>query len=64
MKHRQRQHRSERCGDRRGFRRREGDRRRTRVGLRCMESLYASGHEHGELQSRTAARPGHQLRPL
>jgi len=44
LRHRQRQYRSLGGRDRRRLRRREGDRRRPRIGLRCVEDLYAARH--------------------
>ena len=55
LRHRQRQHRAIGSGDRRRFRRREGDRRRPRGGLRFLESLHAPGHQHDQLRQTTAA---------
>src|SRR3546814_10100340 len=51
----QRQSGDERCRNRRGIRRRERDRRRARVGVGQLESLYAAGDEHGELFGYAAA---------
>ena len=50
LRHRQRQHRPVRRGDRRRVRRREGDRRRPRVRLRRLEGLHAPRHQHGQLR--------------
>ena len=62
LRHRERQHRPERCRDRRRVRRREGDRRRARVGLGRLEGVHAPADRDGELHERAAARPGHRLR--
>jgi len=49
LRHRQRQHRPQRGGDRRRVRRREGNRRRARIRLRRLARLHAARHQHGEL---------------
>ena len=49
LRHRQRQHRHQRRGDRRRVRRREGDRRRPRVRLRRLEGLHAPPDQHDQL---------------
>jgi len=45
-----------------GVRRREGHRRRSRVGLGRVEGLHAKADLHGQLGHGAAAGPGHQLR--
>src|SRR3546814_720608 len=60
----QRQSGDERCRNRRGIRRRERDRRRARVGVGQLESLYAAGDEHGELFGYAAAGAGGFVRDL
>ena len=51
-----------RCRDRRRVRRREGDRRRPRVGVGRLEGVHAPGDEHGQLLHRAAARAGRRVR--
>jgi aldehyde dehydrogenase (NAD+) len=62
LRHRQRQHRPLGRGDRRGLRRREGNRRRPRGGLGFLEDLYAPRHQHGELRPHPAPGPGCRVR--
>ena len=62
LRYRQRQHRHLGRRDRRGVRRREGDRRRPRVRLRRVEGLHAPGHQHGQLLVGTAAGPRRSVR--
>ena len=62
LRHRQRQHRHIRRGDRRRVRRREGNRRRPRVGLGRVEGLHAAADEHGQLVDLAAARAGDHVR--
>ncbi len=50
LRHRQREHRHQRRRDRRRVRRREGHRRRSRVGLGCLEGLHAPADQHGQLE--------------
>ena len=64
LRHRQRQHRHVGCRDRRGLRRREGDRRRPRVRLRRLARLHAPRHQHRELLRGAPARPGRRLHRL
>ncbi|CEJ43016.1 hypothetical protein XAB3213_1770010 [Xanthomonas citri pv. bilvae] len=64
MRHRQRQYRYLGCGDRRCVWRREGNRRRARVRLGCVEGLYASPDQHHQLLRFVAAGTGHQVRSL
>ena len=64
LRHRQRQHRHLRRGDRRRLRRREGNRRWPGIGLGCVEGLYAPPDQHDQLLRRAAAGAGHQVRPL
>ena len=53
-----------RRGDRRRVRRREGNRRRPRIGLGCVEGLHAPPDQHDQLLRRAAAGAGHQVRPV
>ena len=53
-----------RCGDRRRVRRREGNRRRPRVRLRCMEGLHAPPDQHHQLLRCAAVGAGHQVRSV
>ena len=62
LRHRQREHRHQRRGDRRRVRRRKGNRRRPRIGQRRLESLHAPRDQHGQLLRRPAAGAGHQVR--
>jgi hypothetical protein len=62
LRHRQRQYRPVRRRDRRGFWRREGNRRRSRGRLRCVEGLYAPRYQYAELRHDLAAGAGRQLR--
>ena len=64
LRHRQRQHRHLGRRNRRRLRRREGNRRRPRVGLRCVEGLHAPPDQHDQLLRRAAAGAGHQVRVL
>ncbi len=64
LRHRQRQHRPLGRRDRRGLRRREGDRRRPRGRLRQLEGLHAPRHQHRELRQDPAAGPGCRVRRL
>ena len=64
LRHRQRQHRHLGRGDRRRVRRREGNRRRPRIGLRCLEGVHAPADQHDQLEPRAAARAGHQVQGL
>src|SRR3546814_12069168 len=52
------------CSSDLGIRRRERDRRRARVGVGQLESLYAAGDEHGELFGYAAAGAGGFVRDL
>ena len=61
LRHRQRQHRHQRSGDRRRLRRREGHRRRTRVWQRFVEDLHAPPDLYTELVDGVAARSGHRV---
>ena len=61
LRHRQRQYRPVRRGDRRRFRRRKGDRRRARKRLRRLEGLYAPADQHRELFGQAAARTGSEI---
>ena len=54
----------ERRRDRRRVRRREGDGRRARVGLRRVACVHATADGDGELHERAAAGAGHPLRRL
>jgi SAM-dependent methyltransferase len=49
LRHRQRQHRHLGCGNRRRVRRREGNRRRSRVRLGRLEGLHAPPDQHHQL---------------
>ncbi|KDD50881.1 aldehyde dehydrogenase (NAD) family protein [Bordetella bronchiseptica OSU553] len=62
LRHRQRQHRAFGRGDRRGIRRREGDRRRARGRLRQLEGVHAPHHQYGELWQCAAAGAGREVR--
>ena len=62
LRHRQRQHRNLGGRDRRRLRRREGDRRRPRVGLRRLEGVHAPPDQHRELVLVTAACARHTVR--
>ncbi len=62
LRHRERQHRPVRRGDRRRVRRREGDRRRARVRLGRVEVLHAPRHQHRELLDRSALGPRRRIR--
>lgn len=62
LRDRQRQRRTFRSRDRRCIRRRKGNRRRPRGGKRCLEGLYAAGHQHDQFFEGIAARAGHPLR--
>ena len=62
LRHRQRQYRTLGRRDRRRLRRREGDRRRPRGRLGCLEGLYAPGHQHAELRPIAAPGAGRHLR--
>ena len=64
LRHRQREHRHLGRGDRRRVRRREGDRRRPRVGLRRLEGLHAPADEHHQLGRRGPPGPGGRVPSL
>ena len=49
LRHREREHRNVRCGDRRRIRRGEGDWRRTRVGFGFVEGIHAPSHQYRQL---------------
>jgi aldehyde dehydrogenase (NAD+) len=61
LRHRQRQHRHLGCGDRRGVRRRKGNRRRARIRLRQLESVHAPADEYDQLFYPASAGAGHQV---
>ena len=61
LRHRQRQYRDLRRGNRRRLRRRKGNRRRPRVRLRRLESLHAPPNEHHQLVHGPASSPGNQI---
>ncbi len=66
-RHRRHRHRQRQCRhlgrrDRRGLRRREGDRRRTRVRLGRLARLHAPLDQHDQLLRRRAARAGRAFR--
>ena len=61
LRHRQRQHRHQRRGNRRRVWRREGDRRRPRSRLGRLESLHAAPDQHHQLVGRTAAGAGDRV---
>jgi aldehyde dehydrogenase (NAD+) len=62
LRHRQCEQRHQRRGDRWGVRRREGNRRRTRIRQRCVEGLHAAADGDGELVRRAAAGAGYRVR--
>ena len=61
LRNRQRQHPDVGGRDRRRVRRREGDRRRPRVGVGRVEAVHAPLHLHHQLLEGTAARSGYQV---
>ena len=61
LRDRELQHRNQRRGDRRGLRRREGDRRRPRERLGLLEAVHAPLDLYRELRLGAAAGPGHQV---
>ena len=62
LRDRKREHRSERCRDRRGVRGREGDRRGTGVRLGRLAGVHAPPDRDRELHGRPPAGAGHSLR--
>ena len=62
LRDREREHRPERCRDRRRVRRREGDRRRTGVRLGRLAGVHAPPDRDRELHGRPPAGAGHPLR--
>ena len=61
LRNRQRQHPDVGGRDRRRVRRREGDGRRPRVRVGCVEAVYAPLHLHHQLLQGVAARAGYQV---
>ena len=61
LRHREREHRHVRRGDRRCLRRREGHGWRSRIWQRCLEVLHAPPDLHDQLRHRSAAGPGRRI---